>query len=121
MTVFRKKYDHVCSLGQWCAVAIDLRKLGLRSHSGPFDWIGQYVPVSQYLDMTANGVQGLMLKDNLRDVGSNEAEGTLHNLTYSPLLDDFNRFDDPENREEYYPFDEQNEEFTLPLPWMIDR
>ena len=78
MTVFRKRYDHVCSLGQWCAVAIDLRKLGLRSHSGPFDWIGQYVPVSQYLDMTANGVQGLMLKDYLRDVGSNEAEGTLY-------------------------------------------
>ena len=78
MTLFRQKYDHICSLGQWCSVAISLRKLGLRSHSGPFDWIGQYVPVSQYLDMIANGVQGLMLKDNLRDVGSNEAEGTLY-------------------------------------------
>ncbi len=55
----------------------------------------------------------------LRLIQINEADGTLKNLTYSPLLDDFNRFNDPENREEYYPFDEKNEEFTLPLPWRI--
>ncbi len=55
----------------------------------------------------------------LRLMQINEAEGTLKNLTYSPLLDDFNRFNDPENREDYYPFDEQNEEFILPLPWKI--
>ena len=56
----------------------------------------------------------------LRLMQINESAGTIHNLTYSPLLDDFNRFDDPENREEYYPFDEKNEEFTLPLPWKIE-
>jgi hypothetical protein len=56
----------------------------------------------------------------LRLMQINEAENTLHMLTYSPVFDDFNRFDDPSNREEYYPFDEQNEEFTLPLPWRID-
>lgn len=55
----------------------------------------------------------------LRLIQINEAEGTMYNLTYSPLLDDFNRFNDPENREEYYPFDERNEEFLLPLPWTI--
>ncbi len=55
----------------------------------------------------------------LRLMQINEADGTLTNLTYSPLLDDYNRFNDPENREEYYPFDEKNEEFTLPLPWTI--
>lgn len=55
----------------------------------------------------------------LRLMQINEAEGTMHNLTYSPYIGDFNRFDDPNNREEYYPFDEQNEEFTLPLPWKI--
>ncbi len=55
----------------------------------------------------------------LRLMQINEAEGTMHNLTYSPLLGDFNRFDDPSNREQYYDFDEKNEEFTLPLPWKI--
>ena len=57
----------------------------------------------------------------LRLMQIDESAGTMHNLTYSPLLEDFNRFDDPNNRENYYPFDEKNEEFTLPLPWMIDR
>ena len=100
MTVFRQTYDHVCSLGQWCAVAIDLRKLGLRSHAGPFDWVGPYAPLSLYLDMTANGVQGLMVKDNLRNVGSSEAEGTLY---YRDLVTGF------ESRHEFkigVPFDE---------------
>ncbi len=57
----------------------------------------------------------------LRLIQINEAEGMMYHLTYSPLLKDYNRFDDPENREEYYPFDEKNEEFALPLPWKIDR
>jgi hypothetical protein len=56
----------------------------------------------------------------LRLIQINEADGTMRNLTYSPYLDDFNRFDDPENREPYYEFDERNEEFTLPIPWMIE-
>lgn len=56
----------------------------------------------------------------LRLIQINEAAGTMHHLTYSPFLNDFNRFDDPNNREEYYPFDENNEEFTLPLPWKIE-
>ena len=56
----------------------------------------------------------------LRLMQINEADGTMHNLTYSPLLDDFNRFDDPANREKNYDFDERNEEFNLPLPWRIE-
>lgn len=56
----------------------------------------------------------------LRLIQIDEAEGTMHVLTYSPVLEDFNRFDDPQNREDYYPFDEKNEEFTLPLPWKIE-
>ena len=55
----------------------------------------------------------------LRLIQINEADGTMHVMTYSPVFDDFNRFDDPNNREEYYPFDEKNEEFTLPLPWKV--
>ncbi|MBR0436004.1 MAG: metallophosphoesterase [Clostridia bacterium] len=57
----------------------------------------------------------------LRLIQIDEAAGTMHNMTYSPVFEDFNRFDDPSNREEYYPFDERNEEFTLPLPWRIDQ
>lgn len=57
----------------------------------------------------------------LRLIQIDEEKGTMRHLTYSPLLDDFNRFDDPENRETYYDFDENNEEFTLPLPWRIER
>lgn len=56
----------------------------------------------------------------LRLMQIDEQAGTMHHLTYSPYFEDYNRFDDPANRETYYPFDEKNEEFTLPLPWMID-
>lgn len=31
-------FEHVVSLGHACAVAHELEHLGLRSHSGPFDW-----------------------------------------------------------------------------------
>ena len=57
----------------------------------------------------------------LRLIQINEADGTMHVMTYSPVFDDFNRFDDPNNRESYYPFDENNEEFTCRLPWKIER
>ena len=53
----------------------------------------------------------------LRLIRINEADGTMRHLTYSPYLLDFNRFDDPAMREDYYPYDERNEEFSLPLPW----
>ena len=56
----------------------------------------------------------------LRLMQIDERQGTLHMMTYSPVFDDFNRFDDPDNREEYYPFDERNEEFVIPLPWKIE-
>ncbi len=55
----------------------------------------------------------------LRLIQIDEAKGTMYHLTYSPVLGDFNRFDDPNNREEYYPFDEKNEEFEQTLPWKI--
>lgn len=55
----------------------------------------------------------------LRLMQIDDAEGTLHMLTYSPVTDDFNRFDDPDMRETYYEFDETHEEFIVPLPWRI--
>ncbi len=55
----------------------------------------------------------------LRLMQVNEAEGTIHMLTYSPSLNDFNRFDDPEMREKHYEIDETAEEFTFPIPWNL--
>lgn len=34
------EFKHVVSLGHACAVAHEMEHLGLRSHSGPFDWQG---------------------------------------------------------------------------------
>lgn len=55
----------------------------------------------------------------LRLMQIDEASGTLHNLTYSPVWDAFNRFKDEAMRCKYYEFDESHEEFVLTLPWRI--
>ena len=54
----------------------------------------------------------------LRLLQIDEEQKTMHVLTYSPNLDDFNRFDDPENREKHYEIDETYEDFIIELPWM---
>lgn len=54
----------------------------------------------------------------LRLMQFDEANRTLHMLTYSPSLDDFNRFDDPAMRETHYDIDETAEEFTIPIEWL---
>lgn len=56
----------------------------------------------------------------LRLLQVDEDSGTMHMLTYSPSLDDFNRFDEPENREKHYEIDETSEDFILPLPWISE-
>ena len=33
-----KKYENVVSLGFFCSVASEIERMGLRTHSGPFDW-----------------------------------------------------------------------------------
>lgn len=33
-----KKYENVVSLGYFCSVASEIERIGLRTHSGPFDW-----------------------------------------------------------------------------------
>lgn len=35
-----KYYDTIISLGQWCDVAIALKKLNLQGKTYPFDWSG---------------------------------------------------------------------------------
>ena len=54
----------------------------------------------------------------LRLLQVDESAGTIHMLTYSPSEEDFNRFDDPENREEHYEIDETAEDFVIPIPWI---
>ena len=34
-----KEYKHFISLGYFCSVAMELERFGLRSESGPFDWV----------------------------------------------------------------------------------
>lgn len=33
-----EEYENVISLGYFCSVASEIERLGLRRHSGPFDW-----------------------------------------------------------------------------------
>ena len=77
MRRFPKTYDAVVSIGQWCATAICMKKLGLRSASGPFDWLfGGGERVKSYVDLMLSGFSGFFLRDNLRKVREDPAEGT---------------------------------------------
>jgi len=73
--VFHRRYDSVCSFGQWCATSILLRKCGLRSASGPFDWLGPGTSVSGYVDLILSGFEGFLQKEKLRHVGDNPSAG----------------------------------------------
>ena len=76
MRRFPKTYDAVVSIGQWCATAICMKKLGLRSASGPFDWLfGGGERVESYVGLMLSGFSGFFLRDNLRKVREDPAEG----------------------------------------------
>lgn len=47
-----------------------------------------------------------------------ETAGTLKYKTYSPLLDDYSYFDDPEHRKEKYAFGPESEQGEIRLPWV---
>jgi len=78
MSVKSPVYDCVLSLGQWCATAVYLRKLGLRSFSGPFDWLGPTTELPVYVDTLCGDFVGFMAKENLRFLESDPIEGTDH-------------------------------------------
>lgn len=78
IVTMKKTYDRVYSLGQWCATAICLKKLGLRSASGPFDWTGPNVRLPKYLELLRTGFIDFMRKENLRFVEEAPAEGKVH-------------------------------------------
>lgn len=69
------RYDAVYSLGQWCATALYLKKFGLRSCSGPFDWMGYTVPLSTYFDLIIRGFDGFPDVEALEFVRDCPAEG----------------------------------------------
>lgn len=71
-------YDCVYSLGQWCATALYMKRFGLRSCSGPFDWTGPNTALSVYIDIICSGFAGYMAKENLRFDEVDPIEGTEH-------------------------------------------
>ncbi len=73
--VKRRPYDAVISLGQWCATAMALKKLGLRSASGPFDWVGPKQPIQDYVALMTSGFDGFLQKANLERFGEDKTSG----------------------------------------------
>ena len=71
-------YDAVWPFGQWCAVAMAMKKCGLRSASGPFDWMGGGCPIGSYVDMLTTNFSGFFLKENMKKLGDVPGEGTEH-------------------------------------------
>ncbi len=57
------KFQHVIAFGCACNVAAGLSRLGLREHSGPFDWIMSNMQLN--LTLIKNGFRDFMLKENL--------------------------------------------------------
>ena len=79
MTIFCKTYDAVVPFGQWCAVAMAMKKCGLRSASGPFDWMGREEPVGHYAAVLAeDGFSKMFARENMIKLGDVPGEGTEH-------------------------------------------
>ena len=55
----------------------------------------------------------------LRLLQIDEADGMLRVFSYSPFMQDFNFFDTPESQHEKYKDDPADEEYELPLPWLL--
>ena len=77
-SVFAKTYDAVWPMGQWCAPTMAMKKVGLRSASGPFDWMGRDRPFGSYVDLLTTGFKGFFLKENMKKLGDVPGEGTEH-------------------------------------------
>lgn len=74
-----RTYDAVWSLGQWCATAMAMKKCGLRSASGPFDWMmGRGVHIHTYVDLLTAEFADFFLKENMQKVCDAIREGTEH-------------------------------------------
>ena len=68
--VLAAKYDLICPIGQCCAVALFLRKYGLRSMSLPFDWmLGDALDIGKYVDIVMSGFNRFMRPEALERLG----------------------------------------------------
>ena len=56
-------YQHIISLGHFCAVASELDKLGFREASLPFDWI--ISPLDSVIDLINNNFEDFLNPDLL--------------------------------------------------------
>lgn len=57
-------FDNFISLGPWCATAASMSKHGLRSWSGPFDWV--LTPCFEsVLNLIENDFEDFLLRENL--------------------------------------------------------
>lgn len=61
-----RQYENCISLGWFCGTASSLSKLGLRNHSGPFDWYFSHLWA--VIAQIENGFNDFMHKDNLEIV-----------------------------------------------------
>lgn len=59
-----KEYNYIFSLGEACLCASGLRILGLRSFSGPFDWVFG-ATITERIDLIINDFNGFFEKEDL--------------------------------------------------------
>ena len=86
-----EKYKNIISLGYFCGISIDLRKLVLRDYSGPFDWL-LTKKYSQVIKLIENNFKDFMLEDNLYQLKSNQEQYyDIKNDIY--FFHDFNNYD----------------------------
>lgn len=59
-----KTYDFIFSLGGWCGTAMALKRQGLRSFSGPFDWVAGENIISR-TDILCNDMKNYLTQKDL--------------------------------------------------------
>ncbi|PGY12671.1 DUF1796 family putative cysteine peptidase [Bacillus sp. AFS031507] len=84
------KYKNVISLGFFCSTALELKKIGLRDSSGPFDWI-----ISDFkgiIDCIDNGFEDILKYGNMSQYKEtpNYYVDTIYNFHF---YHDFSRYD----------------------------
>lgn len=61
------KTDNIISLGHFCSPALELRDLGIRKASYPFDWL--VTPDTEVvIKLIENGFEGFLLKENMYQI-----------------------------------------------------
>ncbi len=96
------KFQHVIGFGCACNVAAGLSRLGLREHSGPFDWIMSNMRLNTTL--LKNGFEDFMLKENLHHRRHPMNNGTYFDQKYHiGFIHDFDPAQDAPSLDEQYP------------------